>query len=206
MLISSGWARGLRLAAPAGEATRPTSAKVRAATLNRFAPDLEGALFLDLFAGSGAMGLEAVSRGARGCVFVENAAKALAALRQNLGEARRRAAAQGLPEPALHVLALDVTAALTRLGAHGPFDLVFADPPYRDVPALARPLLDALAAVTTDEALVAFETAAADGETLAAAAVAGRVWSVLKQKAYGDTMVTVLTKGDSDDGQGEDEG
>jgi len=203
--ISSGWARGLRLAAPQGEATRPTAAKVRAATLNRFAADLEGARFLDLFAGSGAMGLEAVSRGARACVFVEKASPALSCLRQNLAEARRRAAAQRLGEPELTVLPLAVEAALPRLAAHGPFDLVFVDPPYRDVPALAGPLLAALASVTTDGALVAFESAADDGEALAEAAAAGGVWTVLKQKAYGVTMVTVLTKngGEDDEEAGE---
>jgi 16S rRNA (guanine(966)-N(2))-methyltransferase RsmD len=191
MQISSGWARGMRLEVPAGAATRPTGAKVRAATLNILAPSLEDAVFLDLFAGSGAMGLEAMSRGARRAVFVEVAGAPLGCLKRNLAELARRAAAQSLPAPDAAVLAIDALQHGARIAGHGPFDLIFADPPYRDSAAALR-LLPVLAAAATAAAVLAFETAAGDGPALAAGA--GPCWEVLKQKAYGDTMITIFTK------------
>ncbi|MFV7904247.1 RsmD family RNA methyltransferase, partial [Enterococcus faecium] len=103
MQISSGWAKGMRLMTPRGDGTRPTAAKVRAAALNMLMPVLPGSRFLDLFAGSGGMGLEAVSRGASAAFFVDKAPPALAALRQNVAELTRRAQAQGLTVPHLSV-------------------------------------------------------------------------------------------------------
>lgn len=193
MQISSGWAKGMRLKTPAGEATtRPTSAKVRAASLNALAPLLEGALFLDVFAGSGAMGIEAVSRGARGAVFVDHGKEPLACLGANLAELRRRAEKQGIDAGLLDVLALSADAALARLAGREPFDVVFVDPPYAAAGDWAAKLLPALAGLTTADAAVAFESDAAAGDAVEAAA-AGH-WQVVRQKSYGDTMVTILQK------------
>jgi 16S rRNA (guanine966-N2)-methyltransferase len=126
MRIVTGKFRSTRIEAPKGLATRPTSDRVRQALFNVLehgAPqfDFAGARVLDLFAGSGALGLEAMSRGARFCLFVEESAEARAAIRRN-------------------VEALSLTGATkiwrrdaTRLGEAGtiqPFDLVFIDPPY----------------------------------------------------------------------------
>ena len=190
MLISSGWAKGARLATPAGEGTRPTAVKVRAAALNKLMPELPGAQFLDLFAGSGAMGLEAVSRGAARSVFVEQAPAALKALRTNIAEVERRAVSQGLEVPALSVLAGSLPGALAKL--RGPFDVVFIDPPYKDVATLAPQLLGGLVTLTADEAVVLFESAAADAALVVAAAA--NIWQVYDQRAYGETMLTMLIK------------
>ncbi|HET6468374.1 MAG TPA: 16S rRNA (guanine(966)-N(2))-methyltransferase RsmD, partial [Geminicoccaceae bacterium] len=120
--IVAGRHRGRRLVAPRGDAVRPTSDRARAALfdiLEHGEPPLRGARFLDLFAGTGAVGLEAASRGAADVLLVENAREALAAARANiaaLGEGARVA-----------LLAADAT----RLGrAAEPFDLAFLDPPY----------------------------------------------------------------------------
>lgn len=126
MRIVTGKFRGAHIEAPKGLATRPTSDKVRQALFNVLehgAPDFdfEGARVLDLFAGSGALGLEALSRGARFCLFVEESAEARAAIRRNVE-------ALGLTG-ATKIWRRDAT----RLGPAGTmqsFDLVFCDPPY----------------------------------------------------------------------------
>ncbi len=193
MQISSGWAKGLKLKTPAGAATtRPTGAKVRAAALNALAPLLGDALFLDLFAGSGAIGIEAVSRGARGAVFVDQGKEPLRCLGENLAELRRRAEKQGIDAGLLDVVALSADAALPRLASRAPFDVVFVDPPYEEAAEWAGKLLPGLVALTTADAAVAFESDVADGAAIEAAA-AGH-WQVVRQKSYGDTMVTILQK------------
>ena len=126
MRIVAGKFRGAHIEAPKGASTRPTSDKVRQALFNVLeygAPkfDFEGARVLDLFAGSGALGLEALSRGARFCLFVEESAEARAAIRRNIE-------ALGLTG-ASKIWRRDAT----KLGPAGTmlsFDLVFCDPPY----------------------------------------------------------------------------
>ena len=123
MRVIAGTARGVRLRVPRGMKVRPTSARVRTSLFSILGERVEGARTLDLFAGSGALGIEALSRGAAFCCFVENFPAALAALNQNLERT-------ALADRAL-VLRADAFRALPRLNDHGPFDLVFLDPPYR---------------------------------------------------------------------------
>lgn len=101
---------------------RPTSNRLREALFARLGDTVEGARVLDLFAGSGALGIEALSRGAATCVFVEKGAKAAATIKRNLEET-------GLIERA-RVIKVDAEAYLGRAGREGPFDLVLIDPPY----------------------------------------------------------------------------
>lgn len=120
--MTGGGLRGRRLRAPRGAATRPTADRVRESLFARLG-DVEGAAVLDLFAGTGALGIEALSRGAARAVFVERARPALAALEENLAEL-------SLGESA-RVLRADVRAALGRLSRERErFGLVFLDPPY----------------------------------------------------------------------------
>jgi 16S rRNA (guanine966-N2)-methyltransferase len=124
MRIIAGTLRSRKLEAPPGLATRPTSDCLRETLFNVLAPRINGAVFLDLYAGSGAVGIEALSRGAARVVFVERAAAALAVLRGNLAKL-------GVQE-GYHVHAGAAGAFLRRIGvgdAAG-FDLVFLDPPY----------------------------------------------------------------------------
>ncbi|MCB2185885.1 MAG: 16S rRNA (guanine(966)-N(2))-methyltransferase RsmD [Deltaproteobacteria bacterium] len=113
---------GRRLKAPAGQLTRPSAARLREALFSILAGRLEGARVVDLFAGSGALGLEALSRGAASCVFVELRRPVVRVLHQNLAEL-------GLTDRG-RVLAADAAFASRRLMAQGPFDLALADPPY----------------------------------------------------------------------------
>jgi len=121
MRIVGGTLGGRVIRAPAGAATRPTSEKVRQAIFN-ILPTLENAAVLDLFAGSGALGLEALSRGAARVVFVEQAKPALAALRANID-------ALGVAGD-VTVIPTDAVAAARQMPAE-PWRLVLVDPPYR---------------------------------------------------------------------------
>ena len=124
MRITGGTLRSRALKAPKGQATRPTTDRVREALFGILASAgvIEGARVLDLYAGTGALALEALSRGAASAVLVESARDALTALRANV-------AALGLEDRA-RVVAGDVAKAIRRLPDAGPFDLVFADPPW----------------------------------------------------------------------------
>lgn len=123
MRIIAGSLGSRRLVTPAGQRTRPTSDRLRETLMNVLAPRLEGCRFADLYAGSGAVGLEALSRGAASCSFVERSPQALLALRSNLRQLGVQERAVVDTRPVLKVL----TAAQ---GQHVPFDLVFLDPPY----------------------------------------------------------------------------
>lgn len=124
MRIIAGRFGSRRLAAPAGEATRPTSDRLRETLFNVLAPRIEGAAFLDLYAGSGAVGIEALSRGASTTTFVERSPVALKVLRANL-------ARLGLSED-FRIQPGQVGAFLRRTSgeAVSAFDLIFLDPPY----------------------------------------------------------------------------
>jgi len=123
MRVIAGQYRSRSLTAPKGRDTRPTSDRLRETLFNVLAPRVSGAVFVDLYAGSGAVGIEALSRGARTAVFVEHADPALKALRANLMSLGIRGGYALEPRSA--------TAALKRLSSTGHVaDIVFLDPPY----------------------------------------------------------------------------
>jgi 16S rRNA (guanine966-N2)-methyltransferase len=119
MRIIAGTHRGRRLSVPRGDATRPTSDRVRESIFGILG-DLEDARILDLFAGSGAMGLEALSRGARDATFVERRRATIAVLRRNLTDLDLADRATVVPAPV----------ARASKWLDPPYDVVFADPPY----------------------------------------------------------------------------
>lgn len=123
MRIIAGALKGKRLVTPKGDTTRPTADQVRIALMDTLAPRLPGARVLDLFAGAGGVGLEALSRGAGEATFVERDPRAITALRDNI-------AALGVGE-ATRVRRADVLRELEALYRAGErFDVVFLDPPY----------------------------------------------------------------------------
>ncbi len=184
MRIIAGTFKGRAIHAPRGMDTRPTTDRVRESLFNLLehgVRPLEGARVLDLFAGSGALGLEALSRGAAYCLFVDEAAPARAAIRRNvedLGLAGRT-----------RIFRRDAT----RLGdlpanAGGPFDVIFCDPPYgqglgiRALDAAARSGWAAPDAVAVLEESKKAELPAPDG------------WRELQRRVYGDTAVVVFER------------
>ncbi len=133
MRISTGEHRGRVLRTPKGEATRPTSGMVRESLFNMLAREVSDARVLDLYAGCGSVGLEALSRGAAHVTFVEKARSALACLYANI---------EGLGVGArIAVMPIPVERALDVLARQGEsFDLIFLDPPFTEVTAYQRVL------------------------------------------------------------------
>lgn len=175
MRIIAGERKGHTILAPKGRETRPTSDRVRENVFNIVAPWIEGARVLDLYAGSGAMGLEALSRGAQTAVFAEADPDAVRVIERNLDKLRLTRAT---------VLRVGATTALAQEAAAGrKYDLVLADPPYAmtDFSALARWLPRVLA----DDGLLVLESAAKTEPELPGLAVR-------TTRKYGSTRVTVF--------------
>ena len=122
MRVIAGRARSLPLLTPEGLDTRPTTDRIRETLFNIIQPRLADSRFLDLFAGSGAIGIEALSRGAREAVFVEKSKRACTCIRRNL--ASTKFTEEG------RLLSLDALQALIMLDGAPAFDLIFMDPPY----------------------------------------------------------------------------
>jgi 16S rRNA (guanine966-N2)-methyltransferase len=148
MRVIAGAHRGARLRAPRGASTRPTSDRVREALFSILA-DVDGERVLDLFAGSGALAIEALSRGASSATFVDSSAAAVAAIRANL-------ASLGLEAEVHRRRALDFLETARISGRL--YDLVFVDPPYRLASALGRELSGGLAPILAPEARVITES------------------------------------------------
>ena len=179
--ISGGVARGITLATPKGDATRPATDGMRQAVFSSLGGMVAGARFLDLFAGSGAYGLEALSRGAAGGVFVEQNGKTAACVRKNI-----EAVCKSLGRDGRDLAVLTTDARTVPLGARGVPDLVFIDPPYEIIPEIAPALFARLAEVLAPkpDALVVFEL---PGEL----DLAPPGWTLLKRLGKGARQPTV---------------
>jgi 16S rRNA (guanine966-N2)-methyltransferase len=174
--VIAGRLGGRPLRAPRGRATRPTSDLVREA-LFALLGDVEHAVVLDLFAGTGALGIEALSRGARRAVFVEQDAGALRALRANL-------TALAIARDQAQVRQADVLEALrTARRRREKYDLVLVDPPYARARALGPRLSEALGPVLSPVARVAVESDRREPLALEL--------DLQRQRRYGDTSITI---------------
>ena len=155
MRIIAGSRKGARIFAPKGSETRPTGDRVREAAFNLIGPgSVEDASVLDLFAGSGAMGLEALSRGAARATFVESDRDACRTINRNLDKLGLTGATV-LCQDALTALRADARAARR-------YDLVLVDPPYRRFSSLQNALIEHLPAVLERDGLLLVETSAAE--------------------------------------------
>jgi 16S rRNA (guanine966-N2)-methyltransferase len=174
MRIVAGQFGGRRLVAPPGTATRPTSDRVREALFSVLGPAVREARVLDLFAGSGALGLEALSRGAASAVFVDRSAPAITAIRANLE-------ALGVEADVRRMEAR--TALRTASSAGEAYDLIFLDPPYRQATGLGRELSEALPAVLAPGARVVSESDRRDPLELDL--------PLTDERRYGDTVIRI---------------
>ncbi len=173
MRVIAGRFGGRALVAPRGRATRPTSDRVREALFSILG-SLEGARVLDLFAGSGALAIESLSRGAAEATLVDTSASAIAAIRRNLA---------ALEAPA-EVHRQKAAAFLERARSERrQYDLVFVDPPYRQTSALARELSTGLRAVLAPAARVACESDRREPLDLDL--------PLLDERRYGDTLIRI---------------
>jgi 16S rRNA (guanine966-N2)-methyltransferase len=174
MRVVAGAYGGRRLVAPPGDATRPTSDRVREALFSVLGPSIVGARVLDLYAGSGALGIEALSRGAGAAVFVDRAPAAIKAIRANL-------AALDIEAEVLLMAARTALRTATRRGEA--YDLVFLDPPYRHDAELGRELSEALPAVLAPGARVVSESDRRDRLALDL--------HLTDERRYGDTVIRI---------------
>lgn len=173
MRIISGEARGKIISAPAGTKTRPTTERVREAIFSALNPFLAGAQVLDAFAGSGALGLEAISRGAKSAVFCDMDRQAVGIIRKNIAACRFESRAQVYPG--------DTVKTMARLSG---FDVVLLDPPYnRGFIGAVEPIL-LREGFLNSGAIVMLETAAKEPEIFTDSR-----WELYRQKTYGDTAV-----------------
>lgn len=176
MRIIAGSRKGRRIVAPPGLDTRPTGDRVREAVFNLVGP-LDGARVLDLYAGSGAMGLEALSRGAEHATFVERDRVAAATIAKNAETLGLADAVTLRREDVRRVLAADASAGTL-------YDLVLVDPPYRMLPGLLPDLSRLVPPVVAADGLVVVESEARDEPELPLPARTSR--------RYGSVRVTVF--------------
>ena len=170
MRVVAGTFKGRRLAAPRGTRTRPTDDRVREALFSMLG-DVGGTRVLDLYAGSGALGIEALSRGAAEAAFVDRDRRAVAAIRRNLDAVGAKAA-----------VVKGSATTFVRQRQHG-YDLVFVDPPYDAASRLAAPLSEALPGILTEDARIVTESDKRNPLTLNL--------PLLRERDYGDTRITI---------------
>jgi 16S rRNA (guanine966-N2)-methyltransferase len=176
MRVIAGSLRGRTLRAPRGSATRPTADRVREALFSIIGR-LDGARVLDLFAGSGALGIEALSRGAASAVFVESSRPALAALRENIRTL-------DLPERAM-VIAGRVERSSSALARLGPFDVAFCDPPWARLASVVGWLDPHAADFLAEGGRLVLEHPKAHAPDLASLALTTR-------RAWGDSAISIF--------------
>ncbi len=181
MRIVGGELRGRPLATPRTNAIRPTTDRTREALFNvlahRFSDRLEGARVLDLFAGTGALGLEALSRGASFCMFIEESAEGRGLIRTNVETFNLNGRTK--------IFRRDATG-LGPAGTVQPFGLVFADPPY------GKGLGEAALKSARDGGWLAPNALCVVEESAAAAFDPGAGFSVIDERSYGETIIRLI--------------
>ena len=193
MRIIGGQARGRAIVAPAGEKTRPTQDYVRESLFNIIRWDLEDARVLDLFAGSGALSLEAVSRGAKSAVMIDMDRAACQCIQKNMETTKLKDRCRLIPR--------DYKQALKSLEAEGAeFDVVFIDPPYRmeNTGEMCAELYDR--GLLSREAMILVE------HRRGMAPLIDPRFTAYDQRSYGDTQITFvrLARQEEEDGSDED--
>jgi 16S rRNA (guanine(966)-N(2))-methyltransferase RsmD len=189
MRIITGKARGAKLVTLEGEATRPTAERTKEAIFSVIRFEIAGARVLDLFAGSGQLGLEALSQGAEHAVFCDAAKRAVDVIRSNVEKTRMQDAAE--------VLCADWQVALKRFAEREQFDLVFLDPPY--AMGLLPQVLDALCRgkLLAPGACVVCESAA-EADVFGTDAALAQRFEVRRASRYGAAFVSILTPKEED--------
>ncbi|MDY4668655.1 MAG: 16S rRNA (guanine(966)-N(2))-methyltransferase RsmD [Oliverpabstia sp.] len=183
MRVIAGKARSLRLKTIEGMETRPTTDRIKETLFNMLQPYLADCRFLDLFAGSGGIGIEALSRGADLCVFVEQQKKAADCIRENLKFTRLDGQAR--------VMISDAVSAVKRMDGEAPFHCVFMDPPYNK--GLELQVLEVLkdTSLIDEDTLIVVEASL----TCSMTEVEQMGYEVIKEKRYKTNRHLFLKKG-----------
>ncbi len=181
MRIISGTSKGRRLATPKSQAIRPTSDRVKESIFNILGEEVEGKVVLDLFAGTGNLGIEALSRGAKKALFVEKGRQALRLIQRNLSQFGMKERSEILPK--------DVSRAIGILKQRGEsFDLILMDPPYEK--GLIQKTLMKLHShrIYHEDSILVIEH---DRREPIPEMVEG--WTLIRQRGIGDTVISFLT-------------
>ena len=182
MRIIAGTARSLPLRSIEGRDTRPTTDRIKETLFNILQTGIEGCSFLDLFAGSGQIGLEALSRGANHAVFVENSKKACACIEENIRFTRFDARAK--------LLSMEASGALRTLEGNDSFDYIFMDPPYQSWMEQEVLIYLAGSGLLKEDGVIIIE-AAADTDF---SYVSGMGLKVIREKKYKTNKHIFVTK------------
>lgn len=185
MRIISGTARGRTIVAPAGDRTRPTQDKVRESLFNIIRWDVMEARVLDLFAGTGALSLESLSRGAQSAVLVDTDRAACEAIRKNIAACRM--------EDKARLIVRDYRQAMDQLAREGEvFDVVFLDPPYR------MENTGEMCAALYEKGLLAKEFLLVVEHKRGLAPLVDERFEAFDQRDYGDTQITFIRSAERD--------
>lgn len=191
--LNAGFAKGMTLKTPEfgeNQGIRPTAARVREAIWNILQVEVQGALIADLCAGSGAVGIEGLARGARQCVFVEKDPKVHRILRENVAAAEARAAKNAVQiEPSLVLLGDGLGAdpvVWQKIVAKGPFDIIWVDPPYAVVAEALSGLLEQTAQLCGSGGVLVLES---NDDLSVNVHQIPTGWDLEKVKAYGATKL-----------------
>lgn len=185
MRIISGTARGRTIVAPAGDRTRPTQDKVRESLFNIIRWDVMEARILDLFAGTGALSLESLSRGAQSAVLVDTDRAACEAIRKNIAACRM--------EDKARLIVRDYRQAMDQLAREGEvFDVVFLDPPYR------MENTGEMCAALYDKGLLAKQFLLVVEHKRGLAPLVDERFEAFDQRDYGDTQITFIRSAERD--------
>lgn len=198
--IIGGFLKGTKLTSLSGSAVRPTAARVREAVFNILQHDISGRSFIDVFAGNGGMGLEALSRGAQSVTFVEKDSKAAKVITANIDHCRSRYSgssfAEGAPWPSTTVIPRDAF----RLEPSQRYDFVWMDPPYELFAAKAPAIIELASGLVAAGGRILLESDEPGAVKIAAACTgygeadddhspAGQI----SQRRYGKSVITILT-------------
>lgn len=182
MRIITGKARGVRLKTLEGDATRPTGERCKEALFSMIQFDIEGREVLDLYAGSGQLGLEALSRGAASATFVDKSKQATGIINENIIKTKLLDGSR--------VICSDVTDFVRTVRGRKKYDIVFIDPPYALHCAAQTALQLHSAGLLKPTTLIACESEEED--VLASCAEAAEVFEVLKHKKFGGANITLI--------------
>ena len=179
MRVIGGCARGHKLKTRKGMNTRPTADRVKESLFNILAPFLEGCRFMDIFAGNGSIGIEALSRGADYCVFIEKSHQCGKIIKENL-------IFTGLSYKA-NLIISEAGAAITRMKKKERFDIIFLDPPYHSTELAVVIEQISMSGLLIQDGLLVVEHNRQDNAWF------DNQWTVFRDKIYGDTALTFLT-------------
>jgi 16S rRNA (guanine966-N2)-methyltransferase len=193
--VNSGIYNGMKLVAPEGRDTRPLGAKIRQAVGNMLAPYSDDAFMLDLFAGTGSVGISMISRGAKGCVFVESNRQTLKFLEKNISELMRRAEKNDDGKlPQIELIAADMRKVWRMIAGFGPYDLIWADPPFKDAVSMWPEIKEQCTVFLKPGGILGIQTDLPSGKAILETHEDDKNWTLMKQKKYGGSMVFLFER------------